>query len=316
MIRFICAQDSNLYYAWQVEVMLNNFIEMGVDLSHVDIVSTKKNNKIPEIWKKLSNGYNSNFFFYDDTRVTKYYPSSIRPNILKQHFKEYPQLKDETIFYHDCDIIFTKPISEWITEDMINDEKWYGSDTISYISHDYILSKGKDVLDKMCEIVDISKDLVKSNQLNSIGAQYIMKNVTSLFWEKVEYDSERLYKEITKLNKLKKESDSTYHELQIWCADMWSVLWNAWKLGHETLCHDNLHFGWAKWHEDKYKKYNIIHNAGVVNTDVGFFKKSKYNYKLPYGLNLIVKEKTASKIYYEWVQRVEKKSVLLKNSLL
>jgi hypothetical protein len=47
-----------------------------------------------------------------------------------------------------------------------------------------------------------------------------------------------------------------------------------------------------------------------------FFEKSKYNYKLPYDLNLKIKEKTASKIYYEWIQRVEKKSVLLRNNLL
>jgi hypothetical protein len=316
MIRFICAQDSSLYHAWQVEVMLNNFIEMGVDLSCVDIISTKQNNKIPEIWKKLLNGYSANFFFYTDNRVKKYYLSSIRPNILKQHWEVYPELKDETIFYHDCDIIFINPISEWITHDMINDDKWYGSDTVSYISHDYILSKGEDVLDKMCEIVDISKDLIKLNQSNTIGAQYIMKDITSLFWEKVEYESERLYREITKLNKLKKQLDPTYHELQIWCADMWAVLWNAWKLGHNTVCHNNLNFGWPRSNGDEYKNCNIIHNAGVTNTDVGFFQKWKYQDGLPYNLNLNIRENTASKLYYKWIQKVENKSVLLKNNLL
>ena len=60
MIRFISAQTSNLYFAWQVEVMLNNFMEMGVNLQYVDIVCTKENNKIPEVWKKLSNGYDAN----------------------------------------------------------------------------------------------------------------------------------------------------------------------------------------------------------------------------------------------------------------
>ena len=55
MIRFISAQTSNLYFAWQVEVMLNNFMEMGVDLKYVDIVCTKENNKIRiEIfWKSV-----------------------------------------------------------------------------------------------------------------------------------------------------------------------------------------------------------------------------------------------------------------------
>ena len=315
-MRFICAQPSNLHYAWQVETMLNNFIEMGVDIRYVDIISTKKDNKIPEVWKKLLNGYSANFFFYDDTRITKDYVSSIRPNILKQHWKSHPELKDETIFYHDCDIIFTNPIQKWITDGMVNDNNWYGSDTISYIGYNYILSKGKDILDKMCEIIDVDIQLIKSNEKNSIGAQYIIKRVDYSFWENVEYDSERLYKEINRLNTLKKQENPSYHELQIWCSDMWSVLWNAWKLGHKTICHRNLNFGWAKWNEDEYKNCNIIHNAGVTTTDVGFFEKSKYTYRLPYGLNLNVKEKTASKIYYEWVKRVEKKSVLLKNNLL
>ena len=53
MIRFICAQPSELYFVWQVEVMLNNFIEMGVDLQCVDIVCTKENNKIPEELSKV-----------------------------------------------------------------------------------------------------------------------------------------------------------------------------------------------------------------------------------------------------------------------
>ena len=38
-LRFICAQPSTMYYAWQVEVMINNFIEMGVNPNFIDIVS-------------------------------------------------------------------------------------------------------------------------------------------------------------------------------------------------------------------------------------------------------------------------------------
>ena len=39
-LRFICAQPSTMYYAWQVEVMINNFIEMGVNPNFIDVVST------------------------------------------------------------------------------------------------------------------------------------------------------------------------------------------------------------------------------------------------------------------------------------
>lgn len=310
-LRFISAQPAIPYYTWQVEVMLNNFLEMGINLNNVDVVCWKENGTIPEAWSKLANNYAARFFFYDDTRITKNYISSIRPNILKQHFKKYPELKDETIFYHDCDIIFTKPISEWITDEMINDEKWYGSDTRWYIGHNYIKSKGDDVLDLMCDIVGIDKKLVEKNELNSIGAQYIMKGVSHYFWERVEKECELLFKDVSELNNIKKQKDPKHHELQIWCADMWAVLWNGWKLGYETICDERLQFSWATSNEDDYKKYNIMHNAGVTSSDGGRFYKAQYMNTLPYGEKLKITKNTASWYYWEWVRKTGKKSVLI-----
>jgi hypothetical protein len=313
MVRFVCAQPSELYFAWQVEVMLYNFIEMGINLEYVDIVSTKKNNKISEIWKKLSNAHNANFFFYEDTRIKKYYTSSIRPNILKQHFKQYPQLTNQTIFYHDSDIIFRTPIN-W--NQFETDDIFYGSNTNWYISFDYIISKGNDVFDKMVEIVNINPQIVIDNNNNSIGAQYILKNIDETFWESVEHDSENLFKKISKLNIEKKQKNPSYHELQIWAADMWSVLWNIWKCGYKTQCHSDLGFSWGTSSEDSYNTCNIMHNAGVTNFHNNYFNKTNYIKKLPYNLNLKIKENTASKKYYEWIQKTEKKSVLLKNNII
>lgn len=313
MVRFLCAQPSELYFVWQVEVMLHNFMEMGINLEYVDIVSTKKNNKIPELWKKLSNSYDARFFFYEDTRIDKFYMSSIRPNILKQHFKQYPELTNQTIFYHDSDIIFRTPIN-W--NQFENDDVFYGSDTNWYISHDYIISKGKDVFDKMIEIVDINPQLVIDNNNNSIGAQYILKNIDETFWKNVESDCENLFKKITQLNNKKKKENPSYHELQIWAADMWAVLWNIWKCGYKTQCHPDLTFSWGTSTEDFYNSCNIMHNAGITDRYVNYFNKAKYIKSLPYNLNLKIKENTASKKYYEWVQKTEMKSVLLKNTLV
>lgn len=307
-IRFICAQPTSLFYAWQVEVMINNFIEMGINPNSIDIVSWKVNNVIPEEWTKLANAYPVRFFFYDDTRVTTHYISSIRPNILKQHFAAYPELEEEAILYHDCDIVLTKPIN-W--EQFLEDEKWYGSDTRWYIAHSYILSKGQDVLDKMCEIVGIEESIIKDNELNSIGAQYLMKGINAEFWANVEKDCERLYNEITMLNNIKKAENNQYHELQIWCADMWAVLWNGWKLGKETVCHPDLEFAWGTSTESDFERLNILHNAGVVSSADGLFYKAEFMGRLPYNLNLNIKEGTASKKYYEIIQKVEKKSVLI-----
>jgi hypothetical protein len=307
-MRFVSAQPAIEYYTWQVEVMLNNFIEMGINLNQVDIVCWKQNGVIPESWQKLANGYAARFFFYDDTRETKNYISSIRPNILKQHWNARPEIWDDVIFYHDSDIVFTKPIN---FDQFLLGSTWYGSDTRWYIGHDYIISKGEDILDEMCKIVDIDKQVVKDNELNSIGAQYIMKGITAEFWENVEKDCERLFKEITDINNVKKQADTSYHELQIWCADMWAVLWNGWKLGYKTECHKDLEFAWGSSPEKDWFDMNIFHNAGVTESTSGLFYKAEYMNELPYNKPLQIKEGTASYHYWQIIEDVAKKSKLL-----
>jgi hypothetical protein len=310
-LRFVSAQPATTYYAWQVETMLNNFIQMGVNPNNVDIVCWKQNGVIPEEWSKLANGYAARFFFYDDTRETKHYISSIRPNILKQHWIAQPQLKDSAIFYHDSDIIFTKPIQDWITDEMISDNVWYGSDTRWYIAHSYIKSKGQDVIDEMCKIMDLPESLIEENELNAIGAQYLMKGIDTHFWSRVESDSENLFKEISELNRKKTVEDPTHHALQIWCADMWAVLWGGWRRGYKTECHPNFDFSWGTSLENEYFKMNIMHNAGVTDSKNGLFYKADYMNKLPYTEPLQINEGTASWHYWNWIQETSKKSVLL-----
>lgn len=310
-LRYVCAQPAIPYYTWQVEVMLNNFIEMGVNPNHIDVVCTKPNGVVPEEWSKLANRYAARFFFYEDNRETRHYPSSTRPNILKQHFKAHSYLKDDAIFYFDADIIFTTPPHQWITSEMINDEKWYGSDTRWYIAHDYIISKGEDILNKMCEIVDIDKQIIKDNELNAIGAQYLMKGIDSDFWERVERDSERLFKEITDINNQKVKENSTYHPIQIWCADMWAVLWNGWKMNYETITHSNFDFSWGTSDIATYNNHNIFHNAGVTDGNSGLFYKAQWMNELPYGKDIKINDNTASNEYWKWIQKVGKKSCLI-----
>lgn len=311
-LRFVCAQPCLPYYTWQVEVMIHNFMEMGVNPNFIDVICIKENGIIPNEWVTLAEKYNYvRFFFYDDNRRYKNYISSVRPNVLKQHWIARPELKEETIFYHDCDIAFTKPISEWITEEMINDDNWYGSDCRWYISHSYIKSKGDDILSAMCLLAEIDEKVVEENELNGIGAQYIMKGIDENFWDKVERDSESLFVNITELNRIKKQKDPSYHELQIWCADMWAVLWNAWKLGNKTICHPNMEFSWGTSSDKLWEDCNIFHNAGVVNSTSGLFYKSEFMNKLPYGADVDVKEGTTSYEYWKIIQRVGKKSVLI-----
>jgi hypothetical protein len=338
-LRFLSAQPATDYYAWQVEVMIHNFMSMGINPNDIEIVCLKSTPEVPQNWSKLANRYPARFFFYEDTRRTKHYPSSTRPNVLKQHFKEHPYLSEEAIFYHDCDILFTKPVREWMTREMIDDDKWYGSDTRWYISHDYIISKGVDVLTDMCTITSMPPEVIKENELNSIGAQYLMKGIDSAFWERVEIDSENLFKKISlrtpiyaaewkkkvlaegqavmhggklyRVSDTEFKSEWTYHELQIWCADMWAVLWGAWRRGQETVCHPAFDFSWATSTADVYKEKNIFHNAGVTDENQGLFLKTLHMTTLPYNQEYKIRENSASKMYWDWVKEVGRKSALI-----
>lgn len=320
-MKYLCSQPANTYYSWQVEVMLNNFISMGVNPNDIDIVCWKIDGIIPEDWKKLASTYPARFFFYNDTRKTKHYISSIRPNILKQHFKAHPYLQEDVVFYHDCDILFTRNPKEWITEEMLQDDNWYGSDVRWYISHDYIISKGEDVLEQMCSIMDIDKQLVKDNELNCIGAQYLVKGVTADYWDWVETKCEVLFRDITELNQNKIQLDSNtmpegktrkpYHPLQIWCSDMWAVLWKAWLMGKTTITHPNFNFSWSTSSEKDYHEMNIMHNAGVTDNNSGLFYKAKYMNELPYNNAPEPRKNTANWHYWDWIQKTAKISVLI-----
>jgi hypothetical protein len=297
--------------------MINNFIKHGINPNNIDILvawnpndDTSKPENV-EAWDKLASHYSSvRFFFYQDTREQPiYYISSVRPNILKQHFKAHPELESEAIFYHDCDIVFTRKPD---FNAFLNDNIWYLSNTNSYINYDYIISKGLDVYDKMCEITKMNPLIPRLMNSNSGGAQYLMKNIDWAFWEFVERDSEKLFKEITELNNQKKSTDPNYHELQIWCADMWAVLWNGWMLGNETKVVSEMDFSWATDLSNRWNETLIYHNAGATCGCGGTFYKALYMDVLPYDLDIekFDKEKNCYNYVLE-IKETSQKSCLL-----
>jgi hypothetical protein len=319
-VTLMCVQPCILYYAWQIEVMLTNFQNIQID-SEFDIECLFAFNKNEPDWeekvaliKKVESKFEgvAKFFYYEDTRQYPIsYISSIRPNVLKQHFNAFADLKNETIFYHDCDIIFAKfPI--FLHNYQRQDNNWYVSDTVSYIGYEYIKSKGDDVLFKMCDIVGIDPIDVQQRQLQSGGAQYIMKGVDYNFFHKVEKDCERMYKEISELNQRKKTLDPTHHEIQIWTSDMWCILWNAWLRGYNTNVIKEMDFSWAIDPIEKYDTLSIFHNAGVVgNEPTKVFYKGLYTNKLPYYDDLSdVDETKCSKQYANLIMEVAKNSCL------
>lgn len=302
-MRYICCQPSTVYYSWQIDAMLHSFLNNDIKAEQIDIVfADKPNDQYPCFY--LTQKYpDVNFYFYPDTRENIKYISSVRPHILKKHFYKYADLYKGTFMYHDCDIVLTKPLN--ISNNYLCgcNQTCYLSDTISYIGHDYILSKGQDVLDLMCDVVNIDKDVVKQNQDVSGGCQYVLKNIDYTFWEKVEIDCENLFTEVVKLNTKKKDENDRYHPLQIWCADMWAVLWNLWKLDKKTEIIKELDFTWATENINAWGKNAIFHNAGINNDNNNEFYKAKYLGKKP-PKDLKINPNLASYKYYEVVKQI------------
>jgi len=305
---FICAQPNTIYYAWQLEVMLRNFNEMGIldnpkyEVHIVTNIPYGDNFLVESEFYKLSKEHshtNLEFYYYADKRATKHYPSSIRPNLLKQHFAKHPEIK--TFFYHDCDMIFTKKDLDFIP--FLQDDICYGSDVRFYIGHDYIASKEHNVLEYMCQIAQIPLRVVRDNEHNCIGAQYLIKDVSADFWEEVEKISEELFLKITQRNNYIKAQNPQYHELQIFAADMWAVLWCLWKLGKKTVPHKFFDFAWATDTIERYNECNIYHNAGVTESGHGLFFKGEFQDKVP-DKNLRINPLSACSPYYELVKQI------------
>jgi hypothetical protein len=307
-MKYISCQPEINYFSWQLDVMLFSFEKNGIDLSQVHILASNESGKSNEVgcFEYLKTKYKGvQLFRYEDDRPDKSYIPSIKHHLLYKHYEKYPNLKHEAVFFHDSDIVFTKNPELEKYED---GDVWYLSDTVSYMGYDYIMTKGQDTLETMLMTAGIEEDLVKKNQKNSGGAQYILKNVDADFWKECRDMGVNLYKMTNVYENNKKKLDKNYHKLQVWTAEMWATIWNAWKHGIETKVDEGLDFCWPTDLADKWDKCSIFHNAGVTNSSSGMFYKGEYINKSPFGSNLNLDKKKASYMYYETLKEASLKN--------
>jgi len=277
---FISVQPDELFFHWQVEVFIHNAMSKGVNPNWIEILFACDQDPTPEGVALTTKYPFVRFFFYRKHQLENHgYVQILRPDVLEQHFKRFPNLEHESIFYHDCDIIFR----ELPNFEILNiDDVWYFSDTISYIGAEYIQSKGEDLLPMLCSIAGVSEELVIENQDNSGGAQYLMKGLTHEFWKDVKETTLALYKfmvdsEIQERKTLSQEQLQTYNPIQKWCADMWAVFWCGLKRGRKIRISKELDFSWSSTmgHEE-WLNSKILHNTGITSSNGGklFFKNS------------------------------------------
>lgn len=284
MIRYISAQPATWYFHWQLDVLLHNFTSNDIPLDSVHCLLLNVPSYDRSLWNKLRDKYPQvTFALYEDTRTEIGYVPSLRPHILHKHFERNPSLYEGPIFYHDSDIAFTRPFD---VNSLLTDTIWYLSDARGYVGANYIKSKGYNILQEMCEIINIPVQLVEDNQEHSGGAQYLMKDIPRDFWFEVEREVNKLHNYFIRKS-VEYAHDIAYHPIQTWTADMWVVLWNAWKHGKTTRITNDLDFCWPLEDITRWSEAPIFHNAGVVgNTTERAFYKGNHTQHAPVGLSL------------------------------
>lgn len=292
-LKFICAQPDDTYYTWQVHLWIESLRQIGHSDKAIVLIFIPNFREKNEKWQQVIDLYpETEFVFYKDvdgvsSKLGVYIPV-LRPYVLMKYFYEHPEMKQKAVFYCDSDILFTDKFN---VDTFIDDEVNYLSDTNSYINASYFDSKihqvlpdkleaykKLDVLAQATEMCDITREIAEANNDHSGGAQYLLKNIDGAFWEKVLRDCISIRTYLLSINRLYfKDENSGF---QSWCADMWAVLWALWFRGAETKNIPELEFSWSSDPIDRVHKLGILHNAGIVNKDMGdypAFYKGEYH---------------------------------------
>ena len=292
-LKFICAQPDDTYYTWQVHAWLESLRNIGHSDKAIVLVFTPNFRQSNQKWKQVEELYPEAEFAYfrDEHNISKHlglYVSILRPYTLARYWETHPELKDNAIFYCDCDVLFTDNFN---IDAYINDDINYLSDTNSYINASYFDSKTQqvlpdkledfkkiDVLDDLGQKVGISREIAEKYNMHSGGAQYLLKNIEVSFWQKMVEDTLEIRRYLLNINRQYFENENTGY--QSWCADMWGLLWGLWAKGAETRVIPEMEFSWATDPIDKVYRLGIYHNAGVTSETLnGFhaFYKGKYH---------------------------------------
>ena len=270
---FVSAQPDVPYFHWQCEVYLNNFINLGIPKENIHILFgiVKNETKLSDGANKLKK-YTPNVFGYIDNRDKKHYIPSIKPYLIYEWIKQDPK-RGQLFLLHDSDIVFNY-LPDF--SNLINDNVIYMSDTRGYIDFNYLMDCDKRYRDKhsvldpgqlvreMCDVIGVEPQVVKKNDINSGGAQYIFKNQDFHYWYKIYKDSTCLY---DKLMRFQRKYPISPGEIQFWTAEMWSVLWNMWWWNMETKLTTELNFCWATDNISLCKTNPILHMAGVTESE-------------------------------------------------
>lgn len=338
---FVTCQPDDTHFMWEVEVQINNLRKYELSDKLKVLVYWERRDDKPMVnfqWLMLARKYPEvEFMFYKNDEndlpisvTSTIYVSALRPYCLKKFWKSRPEMKDKAVFYLDSDVIFIKRPD---IDQFIDDDISYVSSTRGYLGIDYMRSKAIEAgLDKdhfieiAANIIGIDKQVIIDNDVNCGGAQYLLKNISSEFWQKVQddcvmirqrfmFENRRHFQE---LGAKRKDKSVENAGIQSWCADMWAVLYNLYFFGIEVNAPKELDFIWATDKlEEASKDRFILHNAGVGNDNNHFlFDKTRYRFgqkyveRWPYEENFdYVSSEYGSSLYVQEIKETYKQQI-------
>ena len=288
----IFSQPDDIFFLWQCHLYIENCIQNGFEEDRIHVLLYNPAGRTPNNnWDKLKTIYPKlQIYRYYDKGVNNLlgiYIPILRPHILWQHFEAFPELSKEVIIYTDCDILWTRPPD---FEKLYDDDICYVSDAASYLNYSYFLSKEKqvlpnkleeykkrDIIQQLCDIVGINKQLLIDNDKNTGGVQYIFKNIDASFWKKIQEDTLSIRIYLMNMNKEFYKDENA--GCQSWCADLWAIQFNLWMKGKSKVANE-LSFCWSPDPIERLQTTSIFHNAGITNEfmdGIPYFYKGKYH---------------------------------------
>ncbi|ENH96725.1 hypothetical protein J416_09514 [Gracilibacillus halophilus YIM-C55.5] len=295
-MKFILCQPAIKRFEWELEVCITRLQKLGIQ--EIILLFTQQDDRVP---KFLHEKYGVEVHVYQDDRNDKTYIPSVKPYLWMRYLEEDSSREDESYFYLDSDVLLREVPNVKPTKN-----KWIASACESYLSIDYIDSKGTDLLDRMCDVIGVEASVIREHYPIG-GAQWAIKNPTYEYWQKVYEDSINLYQFLDSVeSEYIRRHDSNYTPIQKWTAEMWAQLWNVYHFRKQVEVPEELNFCWPTDPIDKYYQTKIYHNAGVMNDHQRLFFKGKYVNKTPFNDSFKhVDERKASIKYVEAIKEVK-----------
>lgn len=266
-MKFIQAAPDELYFTWQYKVQAANFREFDLEKDMTIVVGLKPGSQPSQHIKEFEKTFAGKIHYYEDTRKSKHYLSSIRPNIIKQYLKDYPT---DVFCYIDQDIIW---LEDPKLDRFANDPNQYTAEEAkgyTWAKYMKVFNDGK-IFQGLCKIIDIDPEFVEANDDGAGAAQFIIKGTDADWWDEYERQLEEAFIFVgSEIQRDRDEhNDQKRYNFQHWSVDC-NVLWmKLLTTGKPVLNLQEINFCWPydTFEGAKEKGRIMMHNSGIAETN-------------------------------------------------